>query len=297
MDASPSLLLVLKQLMKFHAIIHTMQDILLFGVPSEFDTGSNKSHHKPSKYAAKLTQRNEATFNFQTAKCLTEFLVLDHACGEVFLEARPWLYFHGVDEVVDARLESLPSDVDEEAGKDADVDDVVSGLLDLSMDSAASAFLVGGGDGSGSEMGRSGSDMVEELDADLVDELEADELDLEPCEVESESDEVDIHTGGTQIEIFLDADDDDSPAFRVLGRSKSVMDTTWGVEVLAFLVICRVKLRHSFQMVSSLSRLSTRERPKSTMGIPISMVKVTGGTGRLWIGEVVISFQLIFGVL
>ena len=45
------------KLMKFHAIVHMVEDILLYGVPSEFDTGSNESHHKPTKYAARLTQR------------------------------------------------------------------------------------------------------------------------------------------------------------------------------------------------------------------------------------------------
>ena len=37
------------KLMKFHAIIHMVEDILLFDVPSEFDTGSNKSVSKTSK--------------------------------------------------------------------------------------------------------------------------------------------------------------------------------------------------------------------------------------------------------
>ena len=49
------------KLMKFHAIVHMVEDILLYGIPSEFDTGSNESHHKPTKYAARLTQRKEAT--------------------------------------------------------------------------------------------------------------------------------------------------------------------------------------------------------------------------------------------
>ncbi len=47
------------KLMKFHAIVHMVEDILLYGVPSEFDTGSNESHHKPTKYAAKLTQEKK----------------------------------------------------------------------------------------------------------------------------------------------------------------------------------------------------------------------------------------------
>ena len=34
------------KIMKFHAILHLVEDILLFGVPSEFDTGAQESHHK-----------------------------------------------------------------------------------------------------------------------------------------------------------------------------------------------------------------------------------------------------------
>jgi hypothetical protein len=43
---------------KFHAILHMMEDILMYGVPMEFDTGGNEGHHKGSKTAAKTTQRN-----------------------------------------------------------------------------------------------------------------------------------------------------------------------------------------------------------------------------------------------
>ena len=50
-----------------------MEDMLLYGVPEEVNTKSNEGHHIPSKYAAKLTQRKESTFNKQTAERLTEF--------------------------------------------------------------------------------------------------------------------------------------------------------------------------------------------------------------------------------
>jgi hypothetical protein len=42
---------------KFHCIMHMADDILNFGVPMEFDTGSNESGHKYEKTAAKLTQK------------------------------------------------------------------------------------------------------------------------------------------------------------------------------------------------------------------------------------------------
>lgn len=37
------------KVMKFHAIIHLADDILMFGVPMNVDTGSNESHHKTTK--------------------------------------------------------------------------------------------------------------------------------------------------------------------------------------------------------------------------------------------------------
>ena len=34
------------KIVKFHAIVHVAQDVLDFGVPMEFDTGTNESGHK-----------------------------------------------------------------------------------------------------------------------------------------------------------------------------------------------------------------------------------------------------------
>jgi hypothetical protein len=71
------------KLMKFHAISHLFKDILLFGVPMEVDTGFNESHHKLTKVAARMTQKNEKTFNFQTLTRLDEFLTIDLAMQDV----------------------------------------------------------------------------------------------------------------------------------------------------------------------------------------------------------------------
>ena len=81
------------KLMKFHAIAHLVNDILLYGVPSEFDAGSNESHHKPTKQAAQLTQRDERTFDMQTAIRLIEFLAIDLAMWEIEQDEAPWDYF------------------------------------------------------------------------------------------------------------------------------------------------------------------------------------------------------------
>lgn len=71
------------KLMKFHVIIHMWLDILLYGVPKEVDTGSNESGHKETKVAARLTQKNEATFDFQTCTRLDEFMLIDLAMKEL----------------------------------------------------------------------------------------------------------------------------------------------------------------------------------------------------------------------
>jgi len=79
---------------KFHAIMHMAMDILNFGVPMEVDTGSNESGHKPTKTAAKLTQRCEDTFDKQTSERLEEIHLLSLAFEEI--NGRPlWDYPQG----------------------------------------------------------------------------------------------------------------------------------------------------------------------------------------------------------
>jgi len=80
------------KIMKFHGILHLMQDIINLGVPNCIDTGANESHHKTTKVAAKLTQRDIAVFEKQTAKRLQEFSLLDLAMAEI--EGKyVWEYF------------------------------------------------------------------------------------------------------------------------------------------------------------------------------------------------------------
>ena len=80
------------KLFKFHAVLHMWEDILLYGVPMEHDTGSNESGHKVTKVAAKLTQKNIKTFEKQTAIRLIEFHVIQLAMAE--LEGyRLWEYY------------------------------------------------------------------------------------------------------------------------------------------------------------------------------------------------------------
>jgi len=58
-------------------------EILNFGVPLEFDTGDNESHHIPAKVAAWLTQKIKENFEESTSKRLIEKEVLDLARMEM----------------------------------------------------------------------------------------------------------------------------------------------------------------------------------------------------------------------
>jgi hypothetical protein len=57
------------KIFKFHAMTHLVEDILLYGVPSEVDTGSNESHHKPSKQVRKR-RIGERLLNANWTACL-----------------------------------------------------------------------------------------------------------------------------------------------------------------------------------------------------------------------------------
>lgn len=161
------------KLMKFHAIVHLINDMLLYGSPSEFDTGSNESHHKESKYAAKLTQRKEATFNSQTAQRLTEFMCIDLAMEELLHDGCVWEYYDRVEEKTD-RLD----------------DDAVLGV-----------------------------------DVPYPDPRDSDS-----------PEDIEIRTGGTRIRIFEDSDEEGTPVYQMLSRSKSLQDkTVWVQEAVIWL--------------------------------------------------------------
>ena len=80
------------KIMKYHAIVHLCSDILLFGVPSEVDTGSNEEHHKSSKAAAQQTQKNKDDFTWQTTQRLDEYQVIELAMAELAGKAPIWEY-------------------------------------------------------------------------------------------------------------------------------------------------------------------------------------------------------------
>jgi hypothetical protein len=85
------------KLMKFHAVVHMAVDVLLFGVPTEHDTGPNESHHKPTKAAARMTQKKMSSFEIQTANRMSEFTVIELAMQEL-RGRKQWRYYEGFEE-------------------------------------------------------------------------------------------------------------------------------------------------------------------------------------------------------
>ena len=68
---------------KFHQILHIWPGMDFFGAPANVNTGSNESHHKITKKAAKNTQRSIAKFEQQTATRLHEYWLLLMALAEM----------------------------------------------------------------------------------------------------------------------------------------------------------------------------------------------------------------------
>ena len=86
------------KLLKFHSLLHVVDNIALYGVPLECDTSANESHHKPTKQAAKLTQMIHDTFNLQTGTRLIDFEMVDFARCEMEDGKVPWQYYQGLKE-------------------------------------------------------------------------------------------------------------------------------------------------------------------------------------------------------
>ena len=107
------------RIMKFHAIIHMANNIKLYGVPQEHDTGANESGHKITKVAAKLTQKNIRTFEIQTARRLTEFMLIEWAMAE--LEGNKFWEYYGEHDPLDVQDDEM---VVEEDGTDSAMGEV-----------------------------------------------------------------------------------------------------------------------------------------------------------------------------
>ncbi len=80
--------------LKFHSIKHIAEQIIMFGKPMEYDTGSNEEGHKKTKTAAVLTQRKAEVFDYQTSVRKDEMYLLEMANEEIKGRAK-WDYHLG----------------------------------------------------------------------------------------------------------------------------------------------------------------------------------------------------------
>ena len=113
---------------KFHASLHTADDILNFGVPEMVNTQTDESHHKDSKTAAIHTQRRIKTFCYQTGKNLFEMAIVAIAMQEIYDGLVPWEYFHDIidgdlEEVSAKKVVDYTDDDDDDDDDDADDDE------------------------------------------------------------------------------------------------------------------------------------------------------------------------------
>ena len=96
--------------MKFHVVCHLSRDVLWHGPPNVVDTGSNESHHKFSKTAAKMTSKNASTFDLQTAERLVDMLAIELAIWEIEEGDKVWEYYHTPVDDDDIEKEDAGSD-------------------------------------------------------------------------------------------------------------------------------------------------------------------------------------------
>lgn len=198
------------KIMKFHVILHMVDDIKNFGVPMEFDTGANESHHKKSKHAAKLTQRNEANFNIQVAKRLFDFLVLDMANEEVNCGNLVWEYYD-FDNMLVGESEA---EEDSEDQWSMNLDQSNKNFCQPSSSTSSKSSLI---------MGQTARQNFDQMCQQNFDQPST------------------IVTDDCMIQVYFD-EEKDAPAFRLLSRSKSAAKTILNPELLAFLFELQVKV-------------------------------------------------------
>ena len=197
------------KLIKFHAILHAVEDILQFGIPVEFDTSANESHHKPSKQAAKLTQRSGTTFTNQTAKRLVEHHLVQLGMEELDRKGKLWECH-------------LPYKKDVVSCDERNSD---SGSSSDSYVSASDSYV------SASDSAVSASDSAVS-DSDSVSDATME--DAEPAPI--------IITDGTKLRVFND-EETGAPTFKMLSKSKYKEQTTWLPCIVNFLVALQTEIQ------------------------------------------------------
>jgi hypothetical protein len=190
------------KILKFHILLHFSTDMLLFGVPLEFDTSANESHHKVSKQGAKLTQKAAKTFNLQTANRMTEFRLIELALLEIQDGSVVWDYFAGC-------VEEEPMEMESTSDEDSMGDDCTSKEEDCTSEEES---------------------MEESMDHDSSSaSSSSDSKDEENDRVAG----IEIHTGDARIEVYQG--DDGEAEFKMHSRSKSVEKTRLNHDLVQFL--------------------------------------------------------------
>ena len=98
------------KIVKFHAILHMADDIIRFGVPMCFDTGSDESGHKPTKTAALVTQKRKDKFDQQVCLRLNEVHALRLAHEEITTGRDLWQYKWWAEDDNDSDEEETPGE-------------------------------------------------------------------------------------------------------------------------------------------------------------------------------------------
>lgn len=82
------------KLIKFHYILHFIDDIKNHGTPAGLCTGKDEERHKARKIAAVLTQKQHKTFDSQTEKRMQEVFLLELAQEELRTGWAPFDYYN-----------------------------------------------------------------------------------------------------------------------------------------------------------------------------------------------------------
>jgi hypothetical protein len=214
---------------KYHAITHMMEDIVLYGVPMEFDTGANESHHKEAKRAARTTQRNRRTFNQQVARRLYEDRIIDLASQEINHGHCNWHYYG-------QPLDDSSSESGSEEGSlasDMEVDDrSLSGMDTSTEDTDPNA------NNSGSEGSYSDQSSIEH-------DQTSSESTYPPTDPpEPAQKKIVSSTGGARIRVYYDQKDDIT-RFEMITRAKRKDKTRMNSNLVDFLVELQDKVADS----------------------------------------------------
>ena len=204
------------KLVKFHNILHIVDNVTLYGVPLESDTSPNESHHIPTKQAARLTQQTHSTFNQQTAGRLVDFETVNLAMEEIETGNAPWAYYLGLREESE-KQESVGIAEDGESQPSDEVShrqmEVNRSYMDISLDAEST------NNGVYADIGRLDHGVNLSIDDDLLQINDTNEPNTEPCDA--------------MIKVYTEEDGEVN--FHMVSRSKHNEKTSLNMQFLRWL--------------------------------------------------------------